>query len=97
MKTVSISFRMKIVDVLSLSFIVPSADLLIKLGKSISFRLNWWMMRFRSLLLNGQTLLAYRGYHYAAFSSVGSRQFEADNIDQVEAVGRYLGQLHQIE
>lgn len=47
------------------------------------------------LAFNGQTLLAHQGYHYAIFPSVGGRQFEADNIDQMEAVGRYLGRLHQ--
>lgn len=47
------------------------------------------------LVFNGQTLLAHQGYHYAIFPSVGGRQFEADNIDQMEAVGRYLGRLHQ--
>ncbi|MFP1453039.1 serine/threonine protein kinase [Escherichia coli] len=29
------------------------------------------------------------------FPSVGGRQFEADNIDQMEAVGRYLGRMYQ--
>lgn len=47
------------------------------------------------LSFNGQTLLAHQGYHYAIFPSVGGRQFEADNIDQMEAVARYLGRLHQ--
>ncbi|MFP1557865.1 serine/threonine protein kinase [Escherichia coli] len=32
---------------------------------------------------------------FRCFSSVGGRQFEADNIDQMEAVGRYLGRMHQ--
>ncbi|WP_336221113.1 serine/threonine protein kinase [Citrobacter amalonaticus] len=48
------------------------------------------------LAFNGQTLLSHQGFHYAIFPSVGGRQFEADNIDQMEAVGRYLGRLHQI-
>lgn len=47
------------------------------------------------LVFNGQTLLSHQGFHYAIFPSVGGRQFEADNIDQMEAVGRYLGRLHQ--
>ena len=47
------------------------------------------------LAFNGQTLLSHQGFHYAIFPSVGGRQFEADNIDQMEAVGRYLGRLHQ--
>ncbi len=48
------------------------------------------------LAFKGQTLLSHQGFHYAIFPSVGGRQFEADNIDQMEAVGRYLGRLHQI-
>ncbi|POT54919.1 serine/threonine protein kinase [Citrobacter amalonaticus] len=48
------------------------------------------------LVFNSQTLLNHQGFHYAIFPSVGGRQFEADNIDQIEAVGRYLGRLHQI-
>ncbi|MFA1286194.1 serine/threonine protein kinase [Citrobacter telavivensis] len=48
------------------------------------------------LAFKEQTLLSHQGFHYAIFPSVGGRQFEADNIDQMEAVGRYLGRLHQI-
>ncbi|MDM2736230.1 serine/threonine protein kinase [Citrobacter sp. Ct235] len=48
------------------------------------------------LAFKGETLLSHQGFHYAIFPSVGGRQFEADNIDQMEAVGRYLGRLHQI-
>lgn len=48
------------------------------------------------LAFKGQTLLSHQGFHYAIFPSVGGRQFEADNIDQMEVVGRYLGRLHQI-
>ncbi|WP_331827955.1 hypothetical protein [Salmonella enterica] len=40
-ETASISFRMKTVDVLSLSFIVLNAGLLIKFGKNTNSRLNW--------------------------------------------------------
>ncbi|QRG79045.1 serine/threonine protein kinase [Citrobacter sp. R56] len=47
------------------------------------------------IVFNDQTLLNHEGFHYAIFPSVGGRQFEADNIDQMEAVGRYLGRLHQ--
>ncbi|XPE48957.1 phosphotransferase [Shigella flexneri] len=38
---------------------------------------------------NGQTLLNHQGFYFAVFPSVGGRQFEADNIDQMEAVGRH--------
>lgn len=44
---------------------------------------------------NHQTLLTHQGYYYAVFPSLGGRQFEADNIDQMEWVARYLGRIHQ--
>ncbi|WP_313124951.1 serine/threonine protein kinase [Pseudescherichia sp.] len=47
------------------------------------------------LEFNGQTLLTHYGYCYAIFPSLGGRQFEADNLDQMEWVARYLGRLHQ--
>lgn len=47
------------------------------------------------LEFNGQTLLTHQGYYYAIFPSLGGRQFEADNLDQMEWVARYLGRLHQ--
>ncbi|MTH47034.1 serine/threonine protein kinase [Intestinirhabdus alba] len=47
------------------------------------------------LSFNDQTLLNHQGFRFAVFPSVGGRQFEADNIDQMEAVGRYLGRMHQ--
>jgi len=47
------------------------------------------------LEFNGQTLLTHQGYYYAVFPSLGGRQFEADNLDQMEWVARYLGRLHQ--
>lgn len=47
------------------------------------------------LTFNNQTLLAHEGFYYAVFPSLGGRQFEADNIDQMEWVARYLGRIHQ--
>ncbi|MCI8906683.1 MAG: serine/threonine protein kinase [Enterobacter sp.] len=47
------------------------------------------------LKFNNQTLLTYEGFYYAVFPSLGGRQFEADNIDQMEWVARYLGRIHQ--
>jgi len=44
---------------------------------------------------NGQTLLSHQGFYFAVFPSLGGRQFEADNIDQMEWVARYLGRIHQ--
>ncbi|MFT2603742.1 phosphotransferase, partial [Escherichia coli] len=37
----------------------------------------------------------HQGFYFAVFPSLGGRQFEADNLDQMEWVGRYLGRLHQ--
>ncbi|MGR5541654.1 phosphotransferase, partial [Vibrio campbellii] len=48
------------------------------------------------LKLNGSTLHHYQGYAFAVFPSVGGRQFEVDNYDQLEGVGRYLGRIHKI-
>ncbi|MDG0803206.1 serine/threonine protein kinase [Pectobacterium polaris] len=45
--------------------------------------------------LNGQTLNVYEGFHFAVFPSVGGRQYEMDNEDQLEWVGRFLGRIHQ--
>ncbi|MFZ3621937.1 serine/threonine protein kinase [Leclercia barmai] len=47
------------------------------------------------LKFNGQTLLSHQGFYFAVFPSLGGRQFEADNIDQMEWVARYLGRIHQ--
>ena len=37
---------------------------------------------------NGQTLLNHQGFYFAVFPSVGGRQFEADNIDQMVRIAR---------
>ena len=47
------------------------------------------------LHFNGQTLLRHKGFMYAVFPSLGGRQYETDNLDQMEWVGRYLGRIHQ--
>ncbi len=47
------------------------------------------------LKFNKQTLLTHQGFYFAIFPSLGGRQFEADNIDQMEWVARYLGRIHQ--
>ncbi len=46
--------------------------------------------------LAGQTLHNFKGYRFALFPSVGGRQFEVDNLDQLEAVGRFIGRLHSV-
>jgi len=48
------------------------------------------------LLINGQSLHLYQGYHFAVFPSVGGRQFEVDNLEHVEWVGRFIGRIHAI-
>ncbi|MGF1911447.1 serine/threonine protein kinase [Vibrio kasasachensis] len=47
-------------------------------------------------IINGQTLHEYQGYLFALFASVGGRQFEVDNLDQLEGVGRFLGRIHNV-
>ncbi|MFV0575851.1 MAG: serine/threonine protein kinase [Vibrio sp.] len=47
-------------------------------------------------VINGETLHQYEGYYFSLFNSVGGRQFEVDNLDQLEGVGRFLGRIHQV-
>ncbi|NIY49700.1 serine/threonine protein kinase [Cedecea colo] len=47
------------------------------------------------LSYSGKTLLRQQGFMFAVFPSLGGRQYETDNIDQMEWVGRYLGRIHQ--
>lgn len=48
------------------------------------------------MVLQGETLFEYRGHVFALWKSVGGRQFEADNLDQLEALGEQLARLHQV-
>ena len=47
------------------------------------------------LLIDGKTLHHYKGFRMALFASIGGRAFEVDNLDQLEAVGRFIGRIHQ--
>ncbi|GAA4889746.1 serine/threonine protein kinase [Ferrimonas pelagia] len=47
------------------------------------------------IVLDGETLFEHQGYRFALWHSVGGREFEVDNLDQLEGVGRFLGRLHQ--
>lgn len=47
------------------------------------------------LSINGSTLLNHEGFHFAVFPSVGGRQFEQDNEEQLEWVGRFIGRIHR--
>ncbi len=46
--------------------------------------------------INGNTLHHYQDYGFALFESVGGRQFEVDNLEQLEGVGRFLGRIHKV-
>jgi len=50
--------------------------------------------------LNGSTLhhhtVAETDYRFALFPSVGGRQFENDNLDQLEWMGRFIGRIHRV-
>ncbi len=48
------------------------------------------------LVINGSSLHQYQGFQFALFDSVGGRQFEVDNEEQLEWVGRFLGRIHKI-
>ena len=45
------------------------------------------------LLINGETLHHHGGYRFTLFPSVGGRQFENDNLDQLEWMGRFIGRI----
>ena len=47
------------------------------------------------LTLQGQMLHQRDGFYFAVFPSLGGRQYETDNDDQMEWVGRFLGRIHQ--
>ncbi len=47
------------------------------------------------LKFNNDSVLQHQGYFFAVFPSLGGRQYEVDNLDQMEWVGRYLGRIHQ--
>lgn len=48
------------------------------------------------LLIDGESLHGFRGYQFALYPSVGGRQFEVDNLEQLEWMGRFIGRIHQI-
>ncbi|AUY23448.1 MAG: serine/threonine protein kinase [Mixta calida] len=47
------------------------------------------------LMLNGKTLHQHDGFWFAIFPSLGGRQYETDNDDQLEGVGRFIARIHQ--
>ena len=48
------------------------------------------------MALEGKTLHHFEDYRFALFPSVGGRQFESDNLDQLEWMGRFIGRIHQV-
>ncbi|MBU3021046.1 serine/threonine protein kinase [Aestuariibacter sp. A3R04] len=48
------------------------------------------------LTLDGRTLHHACGFRFAVFASVGGRQFEVDNLDQLEWMGRFIGRIHRV-
>lgn len=46
---------------------------------------------------SGQQLASlheFKGYRFALFPSVGGREFEVDNLEQLELMGRLIGRIH---
>ena len=48
------------------------------------------------LVFNGQSLHVYNDFCFALFPSVGGRQFEVDNLEHVEWMGRFIGRIHSV-
>lgn len=48
------------------------------------------------VLIDGKSLFHFNGFRFALFPSIGGRPFEMDNLDQLEAVGHFIGRLHQV-
>lgn len=48
------------------------------------------------LIFNQQSLHTFNDFSFALFPSVGGRQFEVDNLNQVEWMGRFIGRIHAV-
>lgn len=48
------------------------------------------------LNINGTSLQYYQGFPFAVFPCQGGRQFEVDNLDHLEWVGRFIGRIHRV-
>lgn len=46
-------------------------------------------------LQNDETLFHLQDYYYAIYPSIAARQYEMDNLDQLEQTGYFLGALHR--
>lgn len=47
------------------------------------------------VIIGGRSLHEYQGFRFALFPSIGGRSFEVDNLEQLEATGRFIGRIHQ--
>ncbi|NRA54348.1 MAG: serine/threonine protein kinase [Gammaproteobacteria bacterium] len=47
-------------------------------------------------LINGESLHLYSGFYFTLFPCQGGRQFEVDNLDHLEWVGRFIGRIHSV-
>lgn len=48
------------------------------------------------LEIQGTSLQEYKGFYFAVFPCRGGRQFEVDNLDHLEWVGRFMGRIHKM-
>lgn len=48
------------------------------------------------VIVQGETLFNHQGYYFCLYPSVGGRQFEVDNLDHLEWVGRFIGRIHKV-
>lgn len=48
------------------------------------------------IALQGKTLHTWQQYRFTLFPSVGGRQFEVDNLEQLEWMGRFIGRIHAV-
>lgn len=48
------------------------------------------------MVIRGQSLHHYQDYYFALFVSVGGRQFEVDNLQHLQWMGRFIGRIHLI-
>jgi Ser/Thr protein kinase RdoA (MazF antagonist) len=48
------------------------------------------------LVIAGESLFDYKDYWFAVFPSVGGRQFEVDNLEHLQWMGRFIGRIHLV-
>lgn len=45
---------------------------------------------------DGESLLHYEDLRFTVFPSVGGRNYEVDNLDQLAQLGQFMGRMHQV-